>query len=187
MRPSITFIQLTAAAFLLAAQPSYAQTTEDPNATDPAIEVDVTAEGTEESDGEVDGNFSRSIPQGLSANLSEEEIADYQAKLDAASTPQERNTIRQELQRLNQQRHVESVQGGKAQPQGFFAKMADDFKGIVSGKAARDAKANSGAGNDGNAKGGKGGKGGNSGKSDRGGSRGGGGGNGGGGGGGRNK
>ena len=149
---------------MLATTPVVAQTVEDP--TPPAAEVDVGAGPTDESASEIEGNFSRSIPEGLKGNLSEEEVAGYQAQLDAAETPQERNAIRQELQRLSQERHVESVQEQKpAQNKGFFGNMANDFKDIISGKAASDAKARNSSGDSkGNASGSKGGrdKGGNS-------------------------
>ena len=130
-------IPITAIALMLAAAPAVAQTVEAPNTT----EADTSSDATDETTTETEGNFSRSIPGGLKGNLSEEEIADYQAQLDAAETPQERNAIRQELQRLNQERHVESVQEQKRAHKGFFANMAADFKDVMSGKAARDAKA----------------------------------------------
>jgi hypothetical protein len=126
--------------------PSMAQ-----DATDPVVETDTTnddaVDGTTDDAVDADGNFSRQIPEGLKANLTEQEIADYQARLDAAATPQERNTIRQELQRTNQERHLAKVQETKQEQQqnkpqkGFFESMRDDFKDVVSGKAANDAKA----------------------------------------------
>ena len=130
-------IPITALALILAVAPAAAQTTEDPAPTD------ATGEATEgeSTDGEAGGSFSRDIPEGLKATLTEEEISDYQAQLDAAETPQERNAIRQELQRISRERHVQSVQGEKAKPKGLFGNMAADFKDIISGKAARDAKA----------------------------------------------
>src|SRR3989339_1152096 len=113
--------------------------------------TDAADDGTGDSTGDdgldAQGNFSRNIPEGLKANLTEQEIADYQARLDAAQTPQERNAIRMELQRTNQERHLAKVQAGKQEPQqnksqkGFFENMRDDFKDVVSGKAAKDAKA----------------------------------------------
>ena len=118
------------------------------DAADPAVEDDAaTEDAANEEPTDVEGNFSRQIPEGLKANLTEQELADYQARLDAAQTPQERNTIRQELQRVNQERHLAKVQATKQQQQqdnpqkGLFENMRDDFKDVVSGKAAKDAKA----------------------------------------------
>jgi len=142
-------IPLALSGLLLAAAPAFAQTAEDPN-TDPELEVEAAVEGEpagEEQVGEeqdAQGNFSRKIPEGLKANLSEEELADYQARLDEAATPQERNEVRRELQRMNQERHLEKVQVNKtekAKQKGFFESLTADFNDVVSGKAARDAKA----------------------------------------------
>ncbi len=80
---------------------------DDGTTTDGAGEGDDTAGEGEE---EVDGNFSREIPEGLKKNLSDEDIAEYQARLDAAETPQERNEIRRELQRKAKESHLEKVQ-----------------------------------------------------------------------------
>lgn len=116
----------------------------------PALAQDATAPAANETTGDdtdAQGNFSRTIPEGLKAYLSDAEITDYQARLDAAQTPQERNTIRQELQRTNQERHLERVQANQQEQQqnkpqkGLFQSMRDDFSDIVSGKAAKDAKA----------------------------------------------
>ncbi|MCR4378385.1 MAG: hypothetical protein NUV50_09890 [Rhodospirillales bacterium] len=133
-------IPITLTAVLLATAPVLAPAVAQ-DATDPA------PDGTASEDTDAQGNFSRNIPEGLKANLTEAEIAAYQARLDAAQTPQERNAIRQELQRTNQERHLAKVQANKQeQPQdksqkGFFENMRDDFKDVVSGKAAKDAKA----------------------------------------------
>lgn len=144
MRQIIPIITIT---LMLAAGPAVAQTVEDPNAIDPTAETDVSSDATDETTTETEGNFSRSIPGGIKGNLSEEEISDYQAQLDAAETPQERNAIRQELQSLNQERHVASVQENKRAHKGFFESMSADFKDVMSGKAASDAKARSVASN----------------------------------------
>ena len=61
-------IPITAIALMLATTPVVAQTVEDP--TPPAAEVDVGAGPTDESASEIEGNFSRSIPEGLKGNLS---------------------------------------------------------------------------------------------------------------------
>ena len=184
---SLISLMLATAPFIT---PSMAQ-----DAADPVVESDATSEdaadGTADDTVDADGNFSRQIPEGLKANLTEQEIADYQARLDAAATPQERNTIRMELQRTNQERHLAKVQATKQEQQqnkpqkGFFENMRDDFKDVVSGKAANDAKAARASddvlikqGGKNNAAGKSNNKGGNSGKS---------GGNGGGNGGGKNK
>jgi hypothetical protein len=129
-------IAVTLIGLVLATSPAFAQDNTDP------VPNDTVSEDTD-----ADGNFSRIIPEGLKTELTEQEIADFQARLNAAATPQERNAIRMELQRTNQERHQEKVQATQQkQPQnkqqkGFFGSMRDDFSDIVSGKASKDAKA----------------------------------------------
>ena len=79
-------------------------------------------EGTdgEEGDEESDGNFSRKIPEGLKEGLTEEEIADFQERLDAAETPQERNEVRREVQRTSIERRHEGIKERQEEKQGFF-------------------------------------------------------------------
>ena len=122
-------LPIAAIALLLGTAPLAAQ-----DATDPVLESEDAVEGEGEDETEVEGKFSRKIPEGLKANLTEEELADYQARLDAASTPQERNAVRQELQKLNKERHLEQVQKNK--PKGFFESLTADFKSIGNGTAS---------------------------------------------------
>jgi len=125
---------LSALAVFLATAPASAQT--DPAQTVPAQIDPAPAEIIE---GDADGNFGRNIPDGLKDMLTEPEISAYQARLNTAATPQERNAIREELQRVNQQRHLSSVQNKKdplAQPEqperkSFFARMRDDFNNMM--------------------------------------------------------
>jgi hypothetical protein len=122
---------LAIASLMLVTAPAIAQTAD-------------STDNTDQTSNETDGNFSRNIPAGQETNLTEQEISDFQARLDAAETPQERNTVRQELHNLNQQRHTDAAQEikeQKAEDRGLFGNMAADFKDIMSGKAARDAKA----------------------------------------------
>lgn len=121
-------LPITAIALLLGTAPLAAQDVQD--TTDPVLE----SEDAVEDETEVEGEFSRKIPEGLKANLTEEELADYQARLDAALTPQERNAVRQELQKLNKERHLEQVQKNK--PKGFFESLTADFKSIGNGTAS---------------------------------------------------
>lgn len=141
---------------LLGGTPALAQTAEDP-ATDPALAEDVdtgetdgtatelaSAEAAPEEEGLL-GTFSRMIPSGLKSYFSEEEEQGFQAALDEAATPQERNEVRRELQRLNQERHLEEKQAMKQErhqireqrreEKGLFASMKADFDSIVSGEA----------------------------------------------------
>lgn len=115
-----------------------------------------TAEGAPEEKG---GLFSRLIPPGLKNYFNEEEEAEFQARLDAAETPQQRNEVRKELQQQNQTRHLGEVQANKdlkqaerkqrQESKGLFATMRDDFKSIVSGEAMKSgADRASGAAND---------------------------------------
>jgi len=125
---------LSALAVFLATAPAYGQT--DPAQTVPAQIDPAPAEIIE---GDADGNFGRNIPDGLKDMLTEPEISAYQARLNTAATPQERNAIREELQRVNQQRHLSGVQNKKgplaqpAQPErkSFFARMRDDFNNMM--------------------------------------------------------
>ena len=91
-----------------------------------------------EPEDQVDGNFSRKIPEGLKNNLSDEEITEYQARLDAATTPQERNEIRRELQRKAKERHLEKVQVKKEEKKGFFETLNEGSKKRKESDARRD-------------------------------------------------
>lgn len=145
-------LPITAIALMLGTAPLAAQEATDPTATDPVLESEDAVDGEDAT--EVEGEFSRKIPEGLKANLTEEELADYQAQLDAATTPQERNAVRQELQKLNKERHLEQVQKNK--PKGFFESLKADFKSLGNGKAGSKSGA---SGDKGSAeKGGRGGK-----------------------------
>lgn len=142
---------------VLGGTPALAQTAEDP-ATDPALAEDTDTGDTDGTDTELAnaetgteegagllGTFSRMIPPGLKSYFSEEEAQDFQAALDDAATPQERNEVRRELQRLNQERHLEEKQAMKQErhqvrerrqeQKGLFASMRADFDSIVSGEA----------------------------------------------------
>ena len=148
-----------AIALILSAQPALAQTIDDTiidptqneelGGTDTLAADTTPTDGTDEATAETEpeGMFSRLIPSGLKAYFSEEEEAGYQARLDEAATPQERNEVRRELQRENQARHLEKVQATKREKheeKGLFEAMADDFNDIVSGEAANDGYERSG-------------------------------------------
>lgn len=159
---------MSALALILATSPAVAQTIDD-TVIDPTLSEELDSLETLASDGPVDGMatfdtvaggtaeaapetepegmFSRLIPSGLKAYFREEEEGDYQARLDEANTPQERNEIRRELQRQNQERHLEKVQATKREKQeakGFFDAITNDFNDIVSGRASQDGYERSG-------------------------------------------
>lgn len=143
MRRSSLLIPLALTLSLLGAQTTWAQNVDDSELFDPGLEADLAAEPTptdpSEADGadDGDGNFSRAIPGGLATTLSDAERAAYQARLDDAQTPQDRNAVRQELQRQHRERHTEQVQAQKTERKGLFESMRDDFNSIMDGSAAR--------------------------------------------------
>ena len=133
---------LAGIALVLSMGPAYAQTTSgsDDGAT---VGDDGTTQTETDDGGEKQGFFSTIMPSGLLDYFSDEEKQSYQDRLDAAETPQERNAIRQELQRENQQRHLDKVQETRrdhqAQPnggKGLFESMKEDFNSIMSGRAS---------------------------------------------------
>lgn len=133
-------LPITAIALMLGTAPLAAQDATGTTPTDPVLESEDAVDGEDTT--EVEGEFSRKIPEGLKANLTEEELADYQARLDATTTPQERNAVRQELQSLNKERHLEQVQKNK--PKGFFESITADFKSLGNGKASSNKSSASG-------------------------------------------
>ena len=132
MKQLFTIIALV---FGLAFAPAWAQTVDETPPPDPVIEpTDDGGEGDgtdgeegdgEEGDEEVEGNFSRIIPGGLKRGLTEEELVDFQARLDATTTPQERNAVRQELRALSTERQHEAIRARQEEKQGFFGGLKD--------------------------------------------------------------
>lgn len=96
----------------------------------------------DEADGEdeADGNFSRQIPEGLKAGLSEEELDGFQSRLDGAETPQERNEVRRELQRLSQERHLESIKERQEEKKGFFGGLMQKLGESAKARKESDAR-----------------------------------------------
>lgn len=126
-----SLIAMLALMFAIGTTPAMAQTTDTDDGgsiIDAVTGGDEDGEDGESGDGETsegeeaetDGNFSRKIPEGLKEGLTEEEIADYQARLDAAETPQERNEVRREIQRTSVERRHEGIKERQEEKQGFF-------------------------------------------------------------------
>ncbi|MCK5167954.1 MAG: hypothetical protein KAQ66_11545 [Rhodospirillaceae bacterium] len=135
-----SLIAMLAIMFALGTAPAMAQTTEEPAPT-------ITEEDGEGTDGEAgdeaetDGNFSRKIPEGLKEGLTEEEISEYQARLDGAETPQERNEVRREIQRMSVERRHEGIKARQEEKQGFFSGLMNKLGEGAKKRKESDAKA----------------------------------------------